>query len=87
MQRLCWRPWEEKLHLVAFVERFQLPFQEAHTATNELFGLKRTLDFVKERRDLAGSQIIEDLRSAVCDFVGSRDIADDMSAIIVRRLE
>ena len=62
-------------------------FQEAHTATNELFGLQRTLDFVKDRRAIPGSQIIEELRHEVCDFVGSRDIADDMSAIIVRRLE
>jgi DNA-binding response OmpR family regulator len=61
-------------------------FQEAHTASNELFGLQRTLEFVKDRRDLPGSQTIEELRSEVCDFVGSRDIADDMSAIIVRCL-
>jgi len=62
-------------------------FQEAHTPSNELFGLQRTLDFVKNRRGMAGSQIIEELRHEVCDFVGSRDIADDMSAIIVRRVE
>ena len=61
-------------------------FQEAHTADNELFGLQRTLKFVEDRRDLAGAQIIEELRSEVCEFVGARDIADDMSAIIVRCL-
>jgi len=61
-------------------------FQEAHTADNELFGLGRTLQFVKDRRNLPGAQIIEELRSEVCEFVGSRDIADDMSAIIVRCL-
>jgi DNA-binding NarL/FixJ family response regulator len=61
-------------------------FQEAHTESNELFGLQRTLEFVNDRRDMAGAQIIEELRSEVCDFVGSRDIADDMSAIIVRCL-
>lgn len=62
-------------------------FQEAHAVDNKLFGLQRTLEFVKARRDLPGSQIIEELRSEVCDFAGSRDIADDMSAIIVRCLK
>ena len=62
-------------------------FQEAHTAENELFGLPRTLQFVRDRRELPGSQIIEELRAEVCKFVASRDIADDMSAIIVRCLD
>ena len=61
-------------------------FQEAHTADNKLFGLERTLQFVKDRRELPGAQIIEELRGEVCEFIGSRDIADDMSAIIVRCL-
>ena len=61
-------------------------FQEAHTEANELFGLDRTLRFVNDHRDLPGAQIIEKLRATVCEFVGSRDIADDMSAIIVRCL-
>lgn len=61
-------------------------FQEAHTADNTLLGLDRTLQFVKDRREKPGAQIIEELRHEVCDFVGSRDIADDMSAIIVRCL-
>jgi PAS domain S-box-containing protein len=61
-------------------------FQEAHTVDNELFGLKRTLQFVKDRRDLPASKIIEELRAEVCKFVGVKDIADDMSAIIVHCL-
>ncbi|MDA0284284.1 MAG: PP2C family protein-serine/threonine phosphatase, partial [Planctomycetota bacterium] len=61
--------------------------QEAHTATNELFGLNRTLQFVQDHRDLPAKQIIDDLRTTVCEFVGKRDISDDMSAIIVRCLE
>ncbi|NQV23313.1 MAG: SpoIIE family protein phosphatase [Rhodopirellula sp.] len=61
-------------------------FQEAHTVDNELFSLSRTLQFAKDHRSLPGAQIIEELRTAVCEFVGSEDIADDMSAIIVRCL-
>lgn len=61
-------------------------FQEAHTKDNELFSLNRTLQFVKDRRDEPGTQIIEELRNEVCEFVGTRDIADDMSAILVRCL-
>jgi sigma-B regulation protein RsbU (phosphoserine phosphatase) len=61
-------------------------FQEAHTPSNELYSLQRTLQFVQDRRHLPGMQIIEELRREVCSFVGSTDIADDMSAIIVRCL-
>ena len=61
-------------------------FQEAHTPSNELYSLQRTLQFVQDRRHFPGMQIIEELRREVCSFVGSTDIADDMSAIIVRCL-
>lgn len=61
-------------------------FQEAHTSTNELFGLDAVLEFVQKRKELPSAQIIEALRDEVCDFIGSRNVADDMSAVIVRCL-
>ena len=60
--------------------------QEAHPPSSELFGLQRTLDFFKDRRAMAVSQISKEIWLEVCNFVGSRYIADDMAAIIVRRI-
>jgi len=62
-------------------------FQEAHTKTNDLFGLKRILKLVKENREKTSAEIIEELHKAVCEHVGSESTPDDMSAIIVRCLE
>lgn len=62
-------------------------FQEAHTKSNELFSLERTLDLVKDNRRKSSAEIIELLRTAVCEHVGSESTPDDMSAIVVRCLE
>lgn len=62
-------------------------FQEAHTKNHELFGLDRCLDLVRQHRDKPAAEIIELLRQAVCEHVGSDSTPDDMSAIIVRCLE
>jgi serine phosphatase RsbU (regulator of sigma subunit) len=61
-------------------------FQEAHTKSNDLFGLDRMLSFIRSRSGQASDQIIEDLRTEVCEFTGRKEIADDMSAILVRCL-
>jgi len=61
--------------------------QEAHTKSNELFGLDRPLDVVKNNRAKSSAKIIEMLRQAVCEHVGSENTPDDMSAIIVRCLD
>jgi len=61
-------------------------FQEAHTEPTELFGLKRTLDVIRTHRERPAAQIIRELYADVCRFVGSTDVPDDMSAIVVRCL-
>ena len=42
--------------------------QEAHPPSSELFGLQRTLDFFKDRRAMAGSQISKEIRLEVCNI-------------------
>lgn len=59
-------------------------FQEAHGPDNKLFGLDRTLQFVQDRRNHSSVQIIDELRSEVCDWAGSKHLSDDMTAIVAR---
>jgi len=61
-------------------------FQEAHTESNELYGLPRVLDFLHRHRDLPAARIIELLRDEVLAFSGSKvgQVKDDMSALLVR---
>ena len=63
-------------------------FQEAHTATNELYGLPRVLEFLHRHRDQPAARIIELLRDEVLEFSGvkGRRVKDDMSALLVRCL-
>lgn len=62
-------------------------FQEAHTKSNELFGLDTILNLVKENRGKTSEEIIVIIHESVCRHVGSDSTPDDMSAIIVRCLD
>lgn len=61
-------------------------FFEAANAADEQFGTGRMCDILRACRDLPSEQIIARLRAAVDKFTAGAPQADDLTAIIVRRV-
>ena len=61
-------------------------FFEAAGADGEQFGIERMKEILRRDRDLPAEKMIANLHDAVIQFVGDQPQADDLTAIIVRRL-
>ena len=61
-------------------------FLEATNRKEEEFGVERALDLLRIGRDTPPEVMIEMLYAAVCDFAAGRSQADDLTAIVIRRL-
>jgi phosphoserine phosphatase len=59
---------------------------EAVNGRGEQFGIDRVMDLLRCCRDLPAHQTIESLRDAVMTFAGDLDQADDVTAVIIRKL-
>jgi phosphoserine phosphatase len=59
---------------------------EAVNQHGEQFGIDRVMDLLRLHRDLPAHQTIERLRDAVMAFAGDLDQADDVTAVIIRKL-
>jgi serine phosphatase RsbU (regulator of sigma subunit) len=57
---------------------------EAHSPAEDLFGLDRTLNVIREHRDRPAREIVDALYQGVRDFCGARAQLDDMTAIIIK---
>jgi phosphoserine phosphatase len=61
-------------------------FFEAANETGEEFGLERMTALLHRDRDLSASQMIQNLHQAVHEFTGQKVHADDLTAVIVKRI-
>jgi len=61
-------------------------FFEGEGADREQFGIERVGQIVRDGRDAPAAELVETLRAAVDDFTAGRPQADDLTAIVVRRL-
>jgi phosphoserine phosphatase len=59
---------------------------EACDASGEMFGVDRIRELLHRGRDLPAGEMIESLRQAVVAFIGDERQADDLTAIVIRRL-
>jgi phosphoserine phosphatase RsbU/P len=59
---------------------------EAMDHHGEQFGIDRVMDLLRRCRDLPAPQTIERLRDAVMAYAGDLDQADDVTAVIIRKL-
>ena len=56
---------------------------EAQSAGKPPFGIERALQIVRDHAT-DPSEIIDILREAICDYVGSRDLDDDVTMVLVK---
>ncbi len=61
--------------------------EEAESPDQELFGVERALDVVRERRDLPAAEIVKSLLSAAHDFTQDEPQVDDITAVVVKMLD
>jgi serine phosphatase RsbU (regulator of sigma subunit) len=59
---------------------------EAVNEQGEQFGIDRVIDLLRLCRDLPAHETIDRLRDAVVAFAGDLDQADDVTAVIIRKL-
>ncbi len=59
-------------------------FEEALSDDDEFFGVDRICQHVQENRDQPAEAILESLRQAVAEFVGTDEQDDDLTGIIVK---
>ena len=62
-------------------------FFEWENAANEDFGIPRLQEAVRAARNLPAAQIISSLHEAVVRFAGGTKQLDDLTAVVVKRLE
>ncbi len=62
-------------------------FFEAADADGDLFGTERMCQIIRRCRDLTADEIIENLRRNVFEFTGPVPQADDLTAIIVKKMD
>lgn len=60
---------------------------EAHCSAQELLGIDRVLQLVKDNRDRPAREILSALYESVRDFCGPATQLDDMTAIIIKAVE
>ena len=60
---------------------------DACTLQDEEFGLERTIECLKATRALAPEEILDRLFASIDDFVGAAPQHDDITALVVKRLE
>ncbi len=61
-------------------------FFEAVNSRGEDFGMERTSKLLRQGRDLLAAEMITKLRDAVAAFTAGRPQADDLTAVIIRKL-
>lgn len=61
-------------------------FYEAANPAGEMFGEKRVVEFVRERPNMPLDRLIEALHARLAEFVGEAPQADDLTAVLVRRV-
>jgi len=59
---------------------------EAVNAAGEQFGIGRICDIIRAGRDLPAREMIARIRAAVAEWAGDLPQADDLTAVIIRRL-
>ena len=59
---------------------------EALNSAGEQFGIGRICDLLRANRDLPAGEMIARLRAAVAEWSGDLPQADDLTAVIIRRL-
>ncbi|HEX7859822.1 MAG TPA: SpoIIE family protein phosphatase [Verrucomicrobiae bacterium] len=59
-------------------------FEEAVNAEEEMFGVERVLEVIKENRTRSANEIIQALYDAVQRFSGSSPQLDDLTAVIIK---
>jgi len=57
---------------------------ETRNAESEFFGLDRTMDVIRACRDRPAEDIATCLYQAACEFAGSTELDDDVTAVIVK---
>ncbi len=58
---------------------------EAMNAKNEFYSEDRLIDFIRARSKRSHKKIVDDLLNSVSDFSGTSAMADDLTAIILRK--
>ena len=61
-------------------------FIEAENADGEQFGADRVKELLRRSRDLPAGEMIANLRRAVAEFTSGRRQADDLTAVVIRKL-
>ena len=61
-------------------------FFEAANDAGEEFGLERMTALLHRDRNLSAAQMIQNLHQAVHEFTGQKVHADDLTAVIVKRI-
>ncbi|MDX1953844.1 MAG: SpoIIE family protein phosphatase [Verrucomicrobiota bacterium] len=59
-------------------------FEEAASPSEELFGVDKILDLVRECRELRAREIVERLHQAVLEFSGEVPQNDDLTAVVIK---
>jgi phosphoserine phosphatase len=62
------------------------PGRPGHGGDDEQFGIPRILDLLRAARDLPAREMITRLRAAVADWAAGEPQADDLTAVIIRKL-
>ncbi len=60
---------------------------ESRNAAKEEFGEERLIDFVRRRLDKPSAEIIRDLKPELASFTHSRELDDDMTIVVVKRIK
>ena len=63
-----------------------MPGRSVHAAAGEQFGIARIRDLLRSARDLPAREMIDRLHKAVADWSAPGPQADDLTAVIIRKL-